>query len=47
LDERYRDSLRESALKRVQERYDWDKIAQKTERIYEGVLSEYSKSFWA
>jgi len=46
-DERYRDSLRERALKRIQERYDWDKIAQKTERIYEGVLSEYSKSFWA
>jgi glycosyltransferase involved in cell wall biosynthesis len=46
-DERYRNGLREAALKRVKERYDWDKIAQKTERIYEGVLSAYSKSFWA
>jgi glycosyltransferase involved in cell wall biosynthesis len=46
-DEKYRDSLRESALKRILETYDWDKIAQKTERIYEGVLGEYSKSFWA
>ena len=46
-DQRYRDLLKENALKRAQESYDWDKIAQKTEQIYTGVLSEYSKSFWA
>jgi glycosyltransferase involved in cell wall biosynthesis len=46
-DEAYRNSLRENAFRRVRESYDWDKIAQKTEKIYEGVLGEYSKSFWA
>ena len=47
LDENYRNSLRENAYRRIQEKYDWDKIAQQTERIYEAVLGEYSKSFWA
>jgi glycosyltransferase involved in cell wall biosynthesis len=47
LDEKYRNSLREHAFRRIQERYDWDRIAQLTERIYESVLGEYSKSFWA
>jgi len=46
-DEKYRNSLRENAYKRIQEKYDWDKIAQHTKQIYEGVLGEYSKSFWA
>jgi glycosyltransferase involved in cell wall biosynthesis len=46
-DEKYRNNLRENAFKRIQEKYDWDKIAQQTERIYESVLGEYSKSFWA
>jgi glycosyltransferase involved in cell wall biosynthesis len=47
LDENYRDSLKENAYRRIKEKYDWDKIAQQTERIYESVLGEYSKSFWA
>ncbi len=47
LDDKYRNTLRENAYKRIQEKYDWDKIAQQTERIYEAVLGEYSKSFWA
>jgi glycosyltransferase involved in cell wall biosynthesis len=47
LDENYRKRIRENAYKRVQEKYDWEKIAQQTKRIYEGVLGEYSKSFWA
>ena len=46
-DEKYRNSLRENAYKRIQEKYDWDKIAQQTKQIYEKVLGEYSKSFWA
>jgi glycosyltransferase involved in cell wall biosynthesis len=46
-DEKYRNSLRENAYKRIQEKYDWDKIAQHTKQIYEDVLGEYSKSFWA
>jgi glycogen synthase len=47
LDENYSKNLRENAFKRVREKYDWEKIAQQTKRIYEGVLGEYSKSFWA
>lgn len=47
VDEAYRNSIRESAFKRIQEKYDWDKIAEQTKGIYQGVLGEYSKSFWA
>ena len=47
LDENYKNRIIENAYKKVQEKYDWDKIAQQTKRIYEGVLGEYSKSFWA
>jgi glycogen(starch) synthase len=46
-DESYRQYLRENAYKRILERYDWAKIAQETQGIYEGVLSEYTKSSWA
>ncbi len=46
-DDAYAQRLRENAYRRVQERFDWEKIAQQTKRIYEGVLGEYSKSFWA
>jgi glycogen(starch) synthase len=47
LDENYKNRIRENAYKKVQEKYDWDKIAQQTKRLYEAVLGEYSKSFWA
>lgn len=46
-DEGYAKYLRDNAYRRVLEKYDWAKIAQDTKRIYEGVLGEYSKSFWA
>ncbi len=47
LDDSYRQRIRVNAYKKVLEKYDWEKIAQQTKRIYEGVLGEYSKSFWA
>lgn len=47
LDSAYASRIRENAYRKVQEKYDWEKIAQQTKRIYEGVLGEYSKSFWA
>jgi glycogen(starch) synthase len=47
LDSAYAKYLGENAYRKVQEKYDWEKIAQQTKRIYEGVLGEYSKSFWA
>ncbi len=43
----YAKALRENAYKKILEKYDWDKIAQQTIRMYEAVLGEYSKSFWA
>jgi len=46
-DEKYTRNIRENAYRKVQEKYDWSKIAQQTKRIYEAVLGEYSKSFWA
>ena len=39
--------IRDNAHKRVQEKFDWEKIAQQTKQIYQNVLGEYSKSFWA
>ena len=47
LDDYYRQRIRENAYRVVLEKYDWEKIAQQTKRIYESVLGEYSKSFWA
>jgi glycosyltransferase involved in cell wall biosynthesis len=47
LDEDYARYIRENAYRTVREKYDWEKIAQQTKRIYEGMLGEYSKSFWA
>jgi glycosyltransferase involved in cell wall biosynthesis len=46
-DSGYARHLRENAYKKILEKYDWDKIAQQTIRMYEAVLGEYSKSFWA
>jgi glycosyltransferase involved in cell wall biosynthesis len=46
-DDNYRQRIRENAYKIIQEKYDWEKIAQQTKKLYENVLGEYSKSFWA
>jgi glycosyltransferase involved in cell wall biosynthesis len=46
-DSKYAQALRENAYRTILEKYDWDKIAQQTIRLYESVLGEYSKSFWA
>jgi glycosyltransferase involved in cell wall biosynthesis len=46
-DDIYRNYLVENAYRKILDKYDWDKIAQQTRTIYEGVLGEYSKSFWA
>ena len=47
LDEKYADNVRNNAYKKVQENYNWDKISQQTKTVYQAVLKEYSKSFWA
>jgi len=46
-DEAYANWIKTNAYKKVQEKYDWDKIAQKTKAVYEAVLNDYSKSIWA
>jgi glycogen(starch) synthase len=46
-DEGLANRLRANAYRKVQEKYNWDTIARQTETVYESVLSEYSKSFWA
>jgi glycosyltransferase involved in cell wall biosynthesis len=47
LDENFANLIKANAYKKVQEKYNWNKIAQQTKANYETVLSEYSKSFWA
>jgi len=47
LDENYKKYIRENAYRKVEEKYDWKKIAQQTKQVYKAVLGEYSKSFWA
>jgi len=46
LDKKYAEQLKNNAYKKVQEKYDWDKISQRTKTVYETVLKEYSESFW-
>jgi len=46
-DENHGKQLMANAYKKVQGKFNWDKIAQQTKANYETVLSEYSKSFWA
>jgi len=47
LDPGFATYIRDNAYKKVQEKYNWEKIAQQTKNIYENVLGEYSKSFWS
>jgi len=46
-DQGFANRLRANAHRKVQEKYNWDTIARQTKTVYEAVLSEYSKSFWA
>ena len=46
-DEGLANRLRANARRKVQEKYSWDMIAQQTKNVYEAVLNEYSKGFWA
>lgn len=46
-DETYANGIKTNAYKKVQEKYNWYKIAQQTKAVYETVLNDYSKSSWA
>jgi 1,4-alpha-glucan branching enzyme len=43
----YANLIRNNAYKKIQEKYDWNKIAQQTEAVYETILNVYSKTSWA
>ncbi|MGC8998024.1 MAG: glycosyltransferase family 4 protein [Candidatus Bathyarchaeia archaeon] len=47
LDNDLANNLRKNAYRKVVETYNWEKISQQTKKVYENVLSEYSKTFWA
>jgi len=47
LNEAYANWIKTNAYKKIQVKYDWDRIAQQTKAIYDTVLNEYSKSTWA
>jgi glycosyltransferase involved in cell wall biosynthesis len=46
-EESFANRLKTNAQRKVREKHDWDTIAQQTKTVYEAVLNEYSKSFWA
>lgn len=46
-DEGYANKIKVNAYNKIREKYNWDKIAEQTSDIYQTVLNEYSKSFWA
>jgi glycosyltransferase involved in cell wall biosynthesis len=45
-DPQYTENLRSNAYRKLQEVYDWDKIAIRTKTVYETVLAEYNASSW-
>ena len=42
----YSDWLRHNALKKISDVYNWDRIAEKTMLVYEGILKEHEESAW-
>jgi glycosyltransferase involved in cell wall biosynthesis len=46
-DDKNANRLRNNAFKKIQEKYNWGRIAQQTEEVYRNVFNEYSKSYWA
>lgn len=46
-DEKHAEHIRTNAFKKIQEKYNWNRIAQQTENMYKSVLNKYAKSFWA
>ena len=47
LNDAYANLMRNNAYKKIQEKYNWNKIAQQTEAVYETILNVYSKTSWA
>jgi glycosyltransferase involved in cell wall biosynthesis len=47
LNDSYANWIRTNAYKKIKEKYNWNKIAQQTEAVYESILNVYSKTVWA
>jgi glycosyltransferase involved in cell wall biosynthesis len=47
LDDSYASLIRNNAYKKIEEKYNWNRIAKQTEAVYEAILNVYSKSSWA
>jgi glycosyltransferase involved in cell wall biosynthesis len=47
LNDAYANRIKTNAYEKVQEKYNWNKIAQRTKAVYEAVLNGCSKSVWA
>jgi len=45
--EQYANTIRTNAYQKILEKYNWERIGQQTKNLYENVLAEHSKSFWA
>jgi glycogen(starch) synthase len=45
--EQYANTIRTNAYQKILGKYNWEKIGQQTKNLYENVLAEHSKSFWA
>jgi len=47
LDDKFSALVRQNAYRKIKEKYNWERIGLQTKRVYEEVLGQYSKSFWA
>jgi len=47
LDESYASLIENNAYRKIQEKYNWDRISQQSKNVYKAVLNDCSKSFWA
>ena len=46
LDDSCASLMRNNAYKKIEEKYNWNRIAKQTEAVYEAILNVYSKSSW-
>jgi glycosyltransferase involved in cell wall biosynthesis len=46
-DDSYASLMRNNAYRKIEEKYNWNRIAKQTEAVYEAILNVYSKSSWA
>ncbi|MEM2103457.1 MAG: glycosyltransferase family 4 protein [Candidatus Bathyarchaeia archaeon] len=47
LNDDYAENLRENAYRKVIDNFNWERISLQTKNVYERVLGDYAKTFWA